>query len=84
MTTITISIPESMKEYIEREISRGSYGTVSEYFRSLVRENQRQKSQERLEELLLEGLQSEAREMTKEDWNDIRRQFRERQPKRLK
>jgi len=84
MTTITISIPESMKEYIEREISRGSYGTVSEYFRSLVRENQRQKSQERLEELLLEGLQSEAREMTKEDWNDIRRQLRERQSKRLK
>jgi antitoxin ParD1/3/4 len=33
MTSMNISVPESMKEFIEEEVSSGGYGTASEYVR---------------------------------------------------
>jgi antitoxin ParD1/3/4 len=72
MTTLTISLPESMKEYVENQVQSGGYGNVSEYFRSLVREAQQKAVDRRLEQLLLEGLESEAMPVTPQFWNDLR------------
>ena len=58
MTSMNISVPESMKEFIEEEVSSNGYGTASEYVRELVREAKRRKAEERLEALLLEALDS--------------------------
>ena len=42
--------------------------------RDLIRADQKQKARERIEALLLEGMESgQATEMTSEDWADIRR-----------
>jgi len=61
------------------QLANGGYSTVSEYFRELVRQDQKRKAQERLEALLLEGLNSGlASPMTEQDWEDIRRVVRER------
>jgi len=49
----------------------------------LVRQDQKRKAQERLESLLLEGLESgSATAMTDEDWQDVRQAVRERIAKR--
>jgi antitoxin ParD1/3/4 len=40
MTTITFSLPEAMKEFIDERVASGEYGTVSEYVRALVRSEQ--------------------------------------------
>jgi antitoxin ParD1/3/4 len=58
MATMTISLPETMREFVESEVINGDYGSASELFRELVRERQKRKAQERLETLLLEGLES--------------------------
>ena len=58
MTTVTISLPESLREFIDREVQTKGYGNVSEYVRSLLREAQAKASDARLEALLLEGLES--------------------------
>lgn len=58
MATMTISLPDPLREFIETEVSTGNYGSASELFREMVRERQRRKAEERLEELLLEGLES--------------------------
>lgn len=58
MATMTISLPEQMREFVESEISTGEYSSASELFRELIRERQKRKAQERLEVLLLEGLES--------------------------
>ena len=84
MTTVTISLPESLKEFIGAQVAQGGFGTVSEYFRALIRDDQKRKVQEKLEAMLLEGLQSEAKEMTTEDWADIRRKVRIRHESRQK
>ncbi len=58
MTTVTISLPESLKEFIEREVATKGYGNVSEYVRGLLRDAQKREADARLEALLLEGLAS--------------------------
>jgi antitoxin ParD1/3/4 len=78
MATMNISLPEPMREFVEQEVAEGGYATTSEYFRQLVRERQKQKAQEKLEGLLLEGLNSPAGEMTAQDWAEIRQEVRDR------
>ena len=56
MTTVTISLPESLREFIEHQVKTKGYGNVSEYFRLLLREAQERESDKRLETLLLESL----------------------------
>ena len=58
MATMTISLPDPLREFIESEVSTGNYGSASEFFREMVRERQKQKAHERLETLLLEGIES--------------------------
>ena len=55
---MTISLPDPMREFVESEVIGGNYGSASELFREMVRERQKRKAQERLETLLLEGLES--------------------------
>ena len=57
MTSMNISLPEDLKEYVERQTRRG-YSTPSEYVRELIREDQKRRATERLDALLLEGLDS--------------------------
>ena len=76
MKTVTISLPETLKDFIDAQVANKNFGTVSEYFRALLRDDQKRAAQEKLETMLLEGLQSEASEMTSEDWSDIRREVR--------
>lgn len=74
MATMTISLPDTMREFVESEVSSGEYGSASELFRELVRERQKRKKQEHLETLLLKGLESgQAIEVT-EDYLKQRRQ----------
>jgi antitoxin ParD1/3/4 len=58
MTTLNISLPEPMRAYVEQQVAQGGYSTASEYIRQLVREDQKRAAQERLEELLIEGIES--------------------------
>ena len=57
MTSINISLPQELKQYIEAQTQAG-YSTPSEYARELIRENQKRQLQEQLERRLLEGLNS--------------------------
>lgn len=78
-STMNISLPNTMKEFVEEQVNDGSYGTASEYFRELVREDQKRKAQERLEDLLLQRLErGNSAPLTKEDLNSVRRALRER------
>ena len=74
VTSLNVSLPEPMKKFIETEVKRGGYSTPSEYVRALVRAEQKRLAEDHLERLLVEGLESgPATEMTRKDWNDIRR-----------
>jgi antitoxin ParD1/3/4 len=78
MATMNISLPDSMRAFVEERVTEGGYSTASEYLRELIRADLKRRAEERLEALLLEALDSPSREMTPEDWEEIRRQCRER------
>jgi antitoxin ParD1/3/4 len=72
MTNVNVSLPETLKEYIEEQVSSGGYGTTSEYLRELIRDDKKRNAQKRLESLLLEGLESgDPVAVTPEFWKDL-------------
>ena len=73
MQTMNISLSDQLKEFVEGQVGSGRYSSVSEYMRDLIRDDEKRKTQEKLEALLVEGIQSgEATEMTRQDWSAIR------------
>ena len=85
MTTLNISLPGPMRAFIDEQTKSGGYSTASEYVRALVREDQKRRAEERLEALLLEGLDSgEAEKLTAEEWEAVRRQVHRRVGERRK
>jgi antitoxin ParD1/3/4 len=73
MTTVTISLPESLKAFVDHQLATKGYGNVSEYFRSLLRDAQQAEEDARLEALLLEGLTAGADiPLSREFWTDLK------------
>ena len=58
MTTLSISLPNAMRALIDQQVAEAGYSTASEYIRQLVRKDQKRAAQQRLETLLMEGLDS--------------------------
>ena len=64
-TSLHISLPSQLRDYIEDRVAKDGYSNPSDYVRELVRRDQERRAKERLDQLLLEGLQSgEAVEVT--------------------
>ena len=82
MTSMNISLPEPLKAFVEEQVNICGYGTVSEYIRELVRQDQKRKAQERLEALLVQGLNSPAHPITAADWDRIDKAVEERLARR--
>ncbi|MBD2278555.1 MAG: hypothetical protein HEQ13_12165 [Dolichospermum sp. DEX189] len=53
MTNINISVPESLKSFIDYEIVEGGYSSASEYLQQLIIEEAQRKSKASLEEFLI-------------------------------
>jgi len=69
MRSLNISLPESMRSFIEDQTRRGGYGTASEYLRTLIRDAQKRQAEDRLEGMLLEGMDSgKSIEITPDYW----------------
>jgi len=73
MESITISLSASMKEFIDAQLGENGYSTASEYISALIREEQKRQAEDKLEALLLEGLESGPPiEVTPEFWEKKR------------
>jgi antitoxin ParD1/3/4 len=84
MTSLNISLPVEMKQFIETKTSSGGYGTASEYIRELVRADQKKEAdlketEEQVVAMLLEGVRQlergETVEVTPEFWQQKRQQL---------
>jgi antitoxin ParD1/3/4 len=42
MATMTVSLPDTMKEWIEAQVQKGNYASASDYVRDLVRRDKTQ------------------------------------------
>jgi antitoxin ParD1/3/4 len=85
METMNIALPESMKHFVQERVTEGGYSSVSEYMRELIRADQKRKVEERIDTLLLEGLDSgQPIPVTAEYWEEKKRRLTERLRKTTK
>jgi antitoxin ParD1/3/4 len=56
MSTMNISLPDSLKEFVEQQAAEKGYSTSSEYVRELIRRDQ---DRQQLRNLLAEGARSD-------------------------
>lgn len=74
MQSMNISLPESLKQFVDGQIAQGRYSSASEYMRELIRADERLKAEEQLEAKLLEGLNSHEGELDSAEWGNIRQE----------
>ena len=68
-STMTISLPEDLKQFVKKRSRTAHYGTPSDYIRGLIREDLQRLEAERLEVELMKGLRSgKGIPMTEEAW----------------
>lgn len=84
LTSMTVSLPASQKDYVREQAAVTGCSTPSEYIRRLIHADQKAREQEELELKILEGLDSPAREMTGKAWSALRQSLRNRLTKRRK
>ena len=56
MTSLNVSLPVALKQYVERQVEAGGYSTPSEYVRDLVRSDAKRRAEEKLSAMLDEAL----------------------------
>lgn len=57
-TTMNISLPDSMKAFVDERVKSRGYGSHSEYLRDLVRKDELEAAKDKLRALVAEGLSS--------------------------
>lgn len=79
MAPLNISLPQTLKNNLEERVKESGDSPPSEYVRELLRQDQNRRAEQKLEALMLEGLDSgEPIEITPEYWESKRRQLVER------
>ena len=82
-TSMNVSLPETLKDYVQERVAEGTFSNPSDYVRALIREDMKRRADEKLDALLMEGINSgPAEPMTAEDWADIRANLEEHIAKR--
>ena len=75
MATMNISLPDQMKQWVEKQVATGRYANASDLIRDLIREGQERDGViAELQALIDEGIASGVSDLTVED---IRRQVLE-------
>jgi antitoxin ParD1/3/4 len=83
MTSLNISLPETLKKFVEEQTEQCGYSTPSEYVRQLLREDRKRRAEEKLEALLLAGLNTaKPVEVNEEYWQKLRQRISDHQAKR--
>jgi antitoxin ParD1/3/4 len=67
MSTMNISLPETLKSFVDQQVAGRGYGTSSEYVRELIRQDQ---DRQNLRRLLLEGAASAPTERLDQSYYD--------------
>jgi antitoxin ParD1/3/4 len=78
--TFNISLPTSVKKWVQAQVAKGGYETADEFLLDMIkREKARDQveggvaqAREKIDQILLESLAEESTPMTAKDWDKIR------------
>ncbi len=82
MTTVEISLPEELKEFVERQVLTGSYRDASDYIQFLLQDARLAQQRTEIDRELRKGVEAlergDASEMSAQDWQRLRTEYRNR------
>ena len=79
MVNLNVSLTEAQRDWVEAQVKAGRYGNLSEYVRDLIRVDQSRVADRRLEERLLQGLNSGPyQKITPEFWEELKDRVQDR------
>ena len=79
LTRMTVSLPATQKAYVMARAAASGCSTRSAYIRRLIQADQVAREQEELERKILAGLDSPARVLSPEQWQELRGALRQAQ-----
>jgi len=78
-SSLNISLPKPLKQFVEQQVASGAYSTASEYVREVLRKEQSNQWRREVDAKLIEALDSgPSIEMTEKDFEHIRKVARDR------
>lgn len=77
LTSMNVSLPSAQKEYVRERAAATGCSTPSEYIRRLIHEDQKARAEERLDQMLIAGLDSPMREIDAKEWAKLKRKIRD-------
>jgi antitoxin ParD1/3/4 len=81
MTTISVTVPDKLKDFLDAEVAAGGHASAGDYVLALLNEARKRKAWDKVEELVMQGLNSGPPiEATREYWEEKIRRFKERYP----
>jgi antitoxin ParD1/3/4 len=76
-TTMNVSLPADLRDWVSEQVRSGGYGTASEYLRDLLRRARDRQVRQRIDASLVEAVESGAKiVMDDKDWTSIRKAAR--------
>lgn len=80
---VNFPIPQELEYYVKLQVQSGNHPSVADYFLALLRQDcQRKIAQEKLKELIQEGLDSEGELVTPDYWRNLRMSILETPPEK--
>ena len=73
MDSLHLDLSPAHAAFVDEQVAEGGFPSASDYVATLIDAQARAKAQERLEALLLEGLEGEATEWTQADTDRLHR-----------
>ena len=81
--TISIKLPESLKTFVDAQVSEGGFDGVSDYVEFLLAKAQLQQNRAEVDAKLREGIASGFSELTPDVWQRLRDRVAERRATRV-
>jgi antitoxin ParD1/3/4 len=75
MSTMNLTLPDSLKAFVESRVAERGYGSADDYVEALIREDQEKAEHGEIEGRLLEALQgAPPTPVTPETWEAVKRE----------
>ena len=80
MSTLSISLPDALKKFVEDQVAAGDYSTPSDYVGALIEDARMRAARQAIDDRLLQALESgPTTPMTRADWDDLEQRVRDRE-----
>ena len=70
--SLHVTLPEKLRRFVELQTEKAGYSSMSDYVQQLIRRDMKRREQEKLKNMLLEGLASGRKDYSENEWTALR------------